>query len=301
MTERVLDSRQLLAFEALASTGSFTEAGKRLRLTQSAVSHSIRALEEDVGQSLIDRRSRRLRLTRAGEALLASARRTLGQMRAARAELEALGKWGGGRLRVGAGTTACQYLLPTVIREFKQTFPDCQLSIAPGDARELLEGLRQNEIDLALTLIPPGHLDIDSQVVFEDTLQFFVAPSHPWAKRERAPAGEIESQTYIVYSKRAYTFELVQRRFRLEGRELDRVIELGSMEAIKEMAKIGIGVGILAPWIAQKELREGSLRLVGMGSRPPRRRWGVCRLKGRRLTLPEETFAGLCEAVGADL
>lgn len=297
MREEIIDSRQLLAFRTLAQTGSFTLAAKQLNLTQSAVSHSIKALEDDLNCSLISRLGRKIHLTQAGENFLSAAERMIRQMQNVRTELDSLGKWGAGRLRIGAGTTACQYVLPSLIREFRQTFPDCQLSVVPGDAKELLDLLRSNEIDMALTLIPPGQDDIQHQIVFEDSLQFVVSPMHPWAKRKNAPLNEIEQQSYVTYGKKSYTFELVRKHFRSEGHDLSNVIELGSMEAIKELVKIGIGVGIVAPWIVQKEAIDESLFIVGLGQKRVKRNWAVCYLKGRKPTLMEETFIGLCESV----
>ena len=77
---------------------------------------------------------------------------------------------------------------------------------------------------------------------------------------------------------------------------LNTVIELGSMEAIKELVKLGLGVGILAPWIARKEIEEGSLIALPLGRRKLQRRWGVLHWRGKRLNLAEDTFVGLCEA-----
>ncbi len=184
MREEVIDSRQLLAFKALAQTGSFTKAAKQLHLTQSAVSHSIKALEEDLGCSLISRLGRKVHLTQSGEIFLTSAERMIRQMQSVCSEIEGLGKWGVGRLRIGAGTTACQYILPTMIREFRETFPECQLSVNPDDAKELFELLRVNEIDLALTLVPDSLDDIVAQHVFADSLKFAVSPMHSWAGRK---------------------------------------------------------------------------------------------------------------------
>lgn len=297
MREDIIDSRQLLAFKTLAETGSFTLAAKQLNLTQSAVSHSIKALEDDLNCALINRLGRKIHLTQSGDIFLAAADRIHQRMQRVRSDLEALGRWGAGRLRIGAGTTACQYILPTVIREFRQTFPDCQLSISPNNAKELMDELRGNEIDLALTLSPLSSDDIDSQSIFEDTLQFAVAPSHPWANRKVAPNAEIDDQTFVTYSKGSLTFDTVRRHFRAEGHSFSKVIELGSMEAIKELVKIGIGVGIVAPWVTQKEVADGSIHLLSPSRKQLKRTWGVCYLKGRNLSLMEETFIGLCESV----
>src|SRR3974390_58678 len=105
-----LDSRQIRALCVLARTGSFTQTARELHLTQSGISHSVKALERDVGCRLFDRMGKKVVLTQAGEQLLQHATRILLEMENARASLARLGKWGGGRLRLGASTTACQYL-----------------------------------------------------------------------------------------------------------------------------------------------------------------------------------------------
>ena len=127
-----LDSRQLRAFSILARTGSFTATAHELHLTQSAISHAIRALEEDIGCRLLDRMGKTVVLTQAGEQLLVHAERILEEMAAARSGLSHLGKWGSTRLRIGASTTACQYVLPAVLREFKESFPIAPSPFSPG-------------------------------------------------------------------------------------------------------------------------------------------------------------------------
>ena len=296
-----LDSRQVLAFVTLARRGSFTVAAKGLFLTQSAVSHTIKTLERDTGVRLFDRVGKKVHLTQAGEQLLPHAERILREMQDARTALEELQNWGQGRLRVGASTTACHHILPTVLREFKQSFPKCLIKIESGDHPRQMELLRSNQVDIALTLESEAHAaDLVFRPLFEDELRFMVSPMHPWAAKRRAPAEEIAAETLVLYNKSSYTFRLVDKYFRDEGIALQNVIELGSMEAIKELVKIGMGAGVLAPWIARDELAKGALVSVPLGRRKLKRRWGVSFLKGRKLPLAEETFAGLCEAVTQD-
>jgi DNA-binding transcriptional LysR family regulator len=294
-----LDSRQLHAFAALARRGSFTLAAKDLFLTQSAVSHAIKALEEDVGCRLLDRVGRRVLLTQAGEQFLRHTEKILREMESARSGLDELTKWGHGRLRVGASTTACQHILPTVLREFRQSYPKCMIRIEPGDHGQQLDLLRSGHVDLALLIEPPGSALSEFTFVplFQDELRFLVAPLHAWAQAGRAPREAIEAETLVLYNKTSHTFRLVTEYFREEKIVLSNFIELGSMEAIKELVKIGIGAGVIAPWIARPELESGSLVSLPLGVRKLRRRWGVAHLKGRRLALAEETFVGLCVSV----
>jgi DNA-binding transcriptional LysR family regulator len=297
----ILDSRQLLAFTMLARRGSFTLAAKDLFLTQSAVSHAIKALEEEVGTRLFDRTGKRARLTQCGEQFLRHAEKILHEMELARAGLEHMSNWGHSRLRVGASTTACQHILPTVLREFRQSFPKCVIRIEPGDHLHQLELLRTNQIDLSIMLEPTAQTDLTFLPLFSDELCFVVAPLHPWAKAGRASREGIAGETLILYNKNSFTFRMVNDYFRDEKILLTNIIELGSMEAIKELVKIGLGAGVLAPWIARAELESGSLVSLPMGPKKLCRRWGISHLKGRRLALGEETFVGLCESVTAVL
>jgi len=296
-----LDGRQLHAFQVLAKTGSFTETAKILHLSQSAISHSMKALEQNVNCRLIDRVGKRALLNQAGEQFLVRVENILREMHEARTELRHLGQWGHGRLRVSATPTACQYLLPSVLREFKESFPKCAILVEPGDTPEAVEMLRQNRVDLALVLEPKEEPRLAFRPLFVDELKFILSPLHPWAKAGHAPREEISRQNFILYDRASFTFRIISRYLSQESITLRSFLELGSMEAIKELVKLGLGVGILAPWIAQKELEEGSLVAVPLGRRKLKRQWGLAHWQSRRLSLPEETFAGLCKSVSENL
>jgi DNA-binding transcriptional LysR family regulator len=296
-----LDIRQLRAFVSLAHTGSFTKTARQLHLSQSAISHSIKALESEVQCRLLDRVGRSVILTQAGEHLLAHAQRILTEMKEARERLKELGKWGHGRLRIGASPTSCQYLLPRVLREFKESFPQCLIQIEPGDTPNALELLDNRRIDLALALEPRQPVELEFRPLFKDELRFLVSPLHPWAKAGRVDRSEIARQRYILYTKRSYMSEMIDAYFQHEAVVLPTSIELGNMEAIKELVKLGLGVSILAPWVAQRELIEGSLRALPLGPRKLERTWGILLRKGQPLSLAQQTFIGLCSAVVANL
>lgn len=293
----VIDSRQLLAFATLARRRSFTNTARELCLTQSAVSHAIKTLEQDLGAPLFNRVGKTVHLTEAGERLLATADGVLRAMREARDGVRDLKQWGHGRLRVGASTSICQYLLPTVLREFKQSFPACELRVEPGDGPRMVDMLRANQVDVALMLKPARHNELVCRRLFDDELKLIVSPQHRWAAAASVNRADLGAETLILYNKGSYTFTMIDDFLRRDKIVLQNFIELGSMEAIKELVKIGLGAGIFAPWIAQKELAERSLVARSLGARRLRRSWVVAHLKGRRLSLAEETFIGLCESV----
>jgi DNA-binding transcriptional LysR family regulator len=296
-----IDSRQLRAFVTLARTGSFTLAAKELFLSQSAVSHSMKALETDVGCRLFDRVGKKVLLTQAGETLLSHAGKILHEMAAARAGLEQLGKWGMGRLRVAAGSAICQYVLPGVLKSLKEKFPKCLVLVEQTEPARVFDLIRANVVDMAFTLQPREDDQIAFEPLFTDELMFAVAPEHPWAQSGHVVRAEIPKQSYALQRKNTQTFRVIEDYFHEEEMVLNTVIEAGSVEAIKELVKFGLGVGILAPWTARREAQEGSLILLPLGRRKLKRTWGLVHWRGRRLSLAEETFLSLCKAATASL
>ena len=290
-----LDSRQVRAFCTLARTGSFSQTARELHLTQSGISHSMKSLERDLGCRLLDRLGKKVVLTLAGEQLLYHSKKILEEMNTARETLNPLGTGSKGRLRLGASATACQHIIPAVMREFQERFPEHTITIEPGDTPELVDSLLRQRIDLALSF-SCTEPQLEFHPLFTDELHFIVAARHPWAKAGQVERTDIPAQNYFLYNKSTTTFRLIQDYFHREKIVLNTVTELGNMEAIKELVKLDIGASILAPWIAQKEIEEGSLVALPLGRRKLQRRWGILHWRGKRLNTAEETFIGLCES-----
>ncbi len=298
-----LDSRQLLAFSALVRRGSFTVAAKDLFLTQSAVSHAIKALEIDVGCRLLDRVGRRVLLTQAGEKFLRHTEKILQEMESARLGIAATSESEGGRLRVGAGSTACQHILPKVLIEFQRSYPKCVIRLESGDHAEQLEWLRSGRIDVALVLAPAGQIPTEFAFtpIFDDELCFVVAPRHPWAALMGVPRESIHVETLLISDKSSQTFRLIEEYFREETIFLSNLMEVRSIEAVRELVKIGLGPGILAQWLVRDQIKSGSLIALPLGSRKIVRSWGVAYKKGRCLEVPEQAFRASCVRVAGGL
>lgn len=289
-----LDTRQLRAFVTLARRGSFTLAAKELHLSQSAVSHSMKALETDIGCRLFDRLGKKVLLTQAGEQLLQHADKIIREMIVARDSIAQLSRWGKTRLRIGASTTACQYILPNVLREFQKQYPQANVFVEPSDTPEAMELLRTNAIDIAVALEPKRDDDFEFHPLFCDEMHFVMAPGHPWAQAGKVTREEIPKQRYVLYHKTSYTYQLVEEFFRAENMVLNTVMHLGSMEAIKEMVKLGLGISVLAPWIVRAEIEAGTLVALSLGKRKLRRNWGILHTREKRRSMAEETFVKLC-------
>jgi DNA-binding transcriptional LysR family regulator len=261
----------------------------------------MKALENDVGCRLFDRVGKKVLLTQAGETLLQHAGKILQEMGMARTALEQLSKWGMGRLRVAAGSAICQYLLPTVLKQLKEKFPKCLVLVEQTEPARVFELIRGNVVDMAFTLQPREDDQIAFEPLFTDELMFAVHPDHPWAQAGHVVRVEIPKQGYALQRKNTPTFRAIEEYFHEEDMVLNTVIEAGSVEAIKELVKCGVGVGILTPWTARREIQEGTMVLLPLGRRKLKRTWGLVHWRGRRMSLAEETFLSLCKATSATM
>ena len=296
-----LDSRQLQVFVSVAKHGSFTRAGREVFLTQSAVSHSMRSLEDELGCRLLNRMGKSVTLTPGGEYLLYHAEKLLSGLETARIGFDQLSKWGQARIRLAAPTTLCTSLVPTVWRNFHERNPECRLIVEPSDSQETLVMLDDDRVDLAFALEPKADDRFEFSPLFSDELQFVVSPEHDWAKAGRSNRDEIAAQRLIVYGKTSQTWRMIDSYFREDEIRLDAVVELRSMEAIKELVKLNLGIGILAAWVAAREIREKTLVALPLGRRKLRRQWGVIHRKSRTLSLVELAFVQFAHVVAKAL
>src|ERR1041385_2557052 len=155
-----MELRLLRIFCAVAEGRSLVVAAAKIHLTPSAISHSLKTLETDLGCRVFERVGKRMVLNQAGEQLLAQIQNPIAALEAAADGVRGLAKWGQTRLRIGAPAAACQYILPRVIRDLKKTYSSLDLRLESDDTPALLDLLRRNRVDLALGIAPEESDDI---------------------------------------------------------------------------------------------------------------------------------------------
>ncbi|QOV89552.1 LysR family transcriptional regulator [Humisphaera borealis] len=300
----MLDAHSLKIFATVAENLSFTRAAETLFLTQSAVSHQVASLERQLDTQLFERRGRSVELTGPGRVLLDRARKVFAAIDEAAEAVKQASQPGLGRLRIGASPTACQYLVPESLREFRESFPLYSLAITPGDSPIVGERVAEGSIDLGI-MIRPDSRDRGGRLqyhdLFEDELGFLVSPLHPWARAGKVDRRTMVDQRMVLYSRGSATYRAVERYFLKMKTPLRDPIELGSMEAIKELVKLGLGISVIAKWVARPELSQRSLIWLPLPGQKVRRRWAIAVATGKSLSLAEQTFVGLCRSAAANL
>lgn len=252
----MLDSlRHLLLIQA---HGSFTAAARAAHLTQPALTASIQRLEEAMGGPLLHRHARGATLTAAGEALLPHARAALAAVDAARqavAEVQGLAR---GRVRIGGGSTACTYLLPPVLTAFHQAHPGVDLRLREMLTPDIPAAVESGELDLGIATAPtpgePWRLDPMALVAAPA-----LAAALPLPLAANAPA--------LTFSPGSSLRALLDRHLP----ELEVVVELSSIAAIKGHARAGMGVALLSRVAVETDLALGRLVEVPDPRLPPPR------------------------------
>lgn len=286
----LIESRQIRAFVAVARRGSFTQGAKDVFLTQSAVSHAIKSMEADLSCHLFRRVGKHAVLTEAGDRLLRHCEEILQKMQEARADLSNLPESGRVSMRIGAPLTVCQHILPGVLRSLQQEFPQSGLRIETGDNPQLLAQLLAGRVDLAVMVEPERRPDLDYEPLFSDELHFLVPRGHPWAAMDEISPAQIEQATLIVPNKTTRTHQLIAGYLRARQIVMERYIEPGSIESIKELVKNGLGVGVVPPWPIRAELESGELLTRPLGKTPLRRHWHAVHARSRPLNGAENAF-----------
>ena len=289
-----MDIRELKTFIAAAEAGSFTRAGGRLQISQSAVSQQIRILEESLGASLFTRRAREVSLTQAGNVLLPYARQIVAKLDEARAVVSDYESLGRGRVVIGAGGAVCHHLLPRLLKEFSERFAKVEIQVISGFSNETLQRTVDGAVDLGIVVLPLQHAGIVTTELGRDELVAIARPGHRWDGLARVRAKDFVDEPLVVYERNSHTFRIIERFLLEDGVFARFAMEINDLEAVKRMVEAGLGVAVMATWMVRDEVRRGSLTTRPVGARGLHRAWGLLQRANESLTASQKGFASIC-------
>lgn len=241
---RGLNLDQLRTFAEVVRAGSFSGAAARLNLTQPAVSLQVRQLETRLGVRLVERVGRRATPTAAGRELLVHAGRIEAEVAAAAEAMAAHAGGAAGRVRLGTGATACIYLLPPVLRALRRRLPSLEIVVSTGNTAGILRLLEENALDLGLVTLPaPGRAFSVTPLMEEEFVA--VAPAEADDLPPAVTPAALAARPVVLYEPGGHTRRIVDDWFARAGISPKPVMELGSVEAIKELVGAGLGCAVL--------------------------------------------------------
>jgi DNA-binding transcriptional LysR family regulator len=246
---------QLSALVAIADSGSFTSAGKQLRISQSSLSHAVTGLEQELGVSLLDRGRQGAKATDAGGRVLTHARQVLACLDSIRAEADNTSALVKGRVRVGSIPSATVAFLPRVIGRFTRQHPKVEVILLEEPSQEqqqLNEWLQTNTIDVALIQLPLAGSNV--VLLMQDELRAIVSTRSALAERKRVSLRELAKQPFVMsrYSSESLIYA-AYAKLRLSLVPRFAVQDLGTLVS---MVREGLGISIV-PRLAFSEIPEG--------------------------------------------
>lgn len=294
-----LDSRQLKAFVLLARTGSVKETARQLFLTHSAVSHAMRALEQDAGCGLLRREGKRILLTEAGETLLAHAQRIVEELEEARQSLARLNEWGTRRLRVGAEAGLAHRFLPQVLGQLREKYPRLSVDLTIAEAATASTLLETNQVDVILGAEPARSGPFDFTPLFSDRFHIFLSPGHPLAAQRNLSREDLSQHPCILPRRSHPGRQLIDDYLVAENLRFMPGIEVDHFEAARNLVALGLGPSLLPGWVAAAEWNAGTLLAIPLGRRHLTQTWGLLNWRDRPGNHAHATFTHLCRTEGS--
>jgi len=244
-----MDLRQLEIIRAIAETGSFTAAGEKLHVSQSAISRQILILEDELGEPVFHRIGRRIRITPAGESLLQLSHRVFRDLQETVSAISDTREALGGSIGLVGGMTVCLYVFPALLAEVRRIHPNLDMRVTVGSTLRSVEMLRAGAGDLGLLTLPIEASDLVSVPLLTEELLLATYPSHPLASQKRIVPADLEGQPFVLFETGSITRQIVEEFFARERISPPIIMETENVEIIKAMVRSGLGISII-PWQA---------------------------------------------------
>jgi len=266
-----MEFSQLEAFLEAANRGSFRRAADALYLSQPSVSARVQTLESEVGVVLFHRTARGVRLTDMGRIFLPFAQRSIETLRRGREVLESVRQTSAGILNMATARVIGTYVLPETLQKFQQLYPDANLHIKVGGSSDVLQMVVDEEVQLGLARFMQ-HPDVDALHLYDEEAVLVVHPGHSFTKTRVAAMSQVAQEPLIVYDPGdpgSSYFQFINRVCRDAGVTAKVEMNLDSVEAAKNMVRLGLGVSFLPRSAVRREVELESLILIDLAEVPP--------------------------------
>ena len=267
---------QLSAFLAVVRHESVTGAAEELVVTQPSVSAAVAALERELGVELTERVGRNVRPTPAGEAYARYAADVLTLLREGSEVAGVVAKGGSAPLRLTAVTTAGEYLLPPLLRAFREREPEIEVTVHVGNREEVFRRLETHEADVAISGQAPSGRGFEGTAFLDNEFVLITSPEDSLAKRPWVAVEDLASRPWLMREEGSGTRRLCETY--LNSHQLQPpMLTLGSNGAIKNAARVGLGVALQSREAVALELEAGLLKTIRPRGGLPKRSWYVVR------------------------
>lgn len=244
-------------FYYVATSLSFSEASKKLFISQSAVSQSVKTLEKKLGQLLFIRSTKKVQLTPAGNLLLNHIEPAMNLISRGESQLLDAGTLGLGQLHIGASDTICRYLLVPYLKQFHKLFPNVPIKVTNATSIKCVELLDQRKVDLIVTNFPNSHLNHSyKQKTIRNFSDVFVANPNYYKFNHEISFSELNKHAIMMLDRNSTTSEFLHNLFLQHQLELVPEIELSSNDLLIDLAKIGLGIAFVPDYCIDQNMND---------------------------------------------
>lgn len=252
--------KQLRVFVAIARHGSFSRAGEAIGLTQSAVSHSVKELEAEVGVRLLDRTTREVVLTDAGLRLANRVEWLLDELQAALLDARSFGVQRSGTVRVATSQTISAHLMPQCIAAGEREYPEIRIMLRDQAQQQVLHSVRNAEVDFGIVVDPVQAVDLECEAVLHEPFLLLCRDDHPFAEQQEVRWSALNGCCLVLQDYASGSRPLIDSALRQQGVEAQVVQEIGHPATLFPMVAAGIGISIF-PALALPLPEGGRLRV----------------------------------------
>lgn len=293
---RRMQFRNIEAFVTAAITENFTHAGRRLHLSQSAVSQQIQLLEKEVGEPLFIRMNRRVKLTRAGEELLPAAKELLRWRAILIEKSNPQATELGGQLTVGTSAAATAYLWSSIYQAFAFEHPRIEMDIRTVPrTQDTIDHVISGDLDVGFAPMPVTTRKLEGRPLGFQEAFLTTAASHRLGTLKNVRARDLANERFILYEPQISFRNLADQFFQRERITPKVVLESNDTHLIRAMVEVDFGIAFLPNWSIQREIREGRLRVIPVPGKPLVQELGLI-FRERGLPPAARAFVEFCTA-----
>ncbi len=289
----MLETKHLRLVRAIAEEGGPTRAAARLHLTQSAVSHQLAELEGRLGVPLFARVRRQLKLTPAGERLVEASRALLAELARVERELQRAGARKIETFRIAVECFTAYHWLPPILAALADEHPYVEVAIVMGATREPVAALLRGEIELALVSSPVRDRALMTVPLFPDEWTVIVAPGHPLAARPFVSEVELSREKLFIHDAPRGDVERFREILASARARLPRTVSVPLTEAIVELVKANLGVGLVSRWAVSPSLARGEVIARRFTRAGLKEKWAAVYRRDAAVRFPLARFAEL--------
>ncbi|GGP11842.1 LysR family transcriptional regulator [Oceanobacillus neutriphilus] len=277
-------------FYITAIEKNFSNAARRLFITQPSVSHSIKQLENELGIQLFTRTSKGVLVTKEGEVLFDYLKQAFDLIDNAEQKIKEMKNLQSGSVTIGGSDSTCKHYLLPYIQTFQDKYPDIQIKLQHGSTPQILDKLANKLIDIGIVHLPVSQSNLSVTDFLSINSIFVVGKRFQHLSRERLTLSEIKAYPIISFSETSSSRKFLNQLFLSQKLDVKPDIEVGSVELLIECAKIGMGVAFVTKELISKELAEEKLFEVKINEVIEKRKIGLATKKDTSLSLAAGMF-----------